>query len=140
MAAHKVLGGIAGKIIVPGSTVQSALLNKWSMTAARTIHDTSTYDSSLNTRTRMGGMTVYTGTASGFADAATTPILTGLIVVDQPGTSGWSLVLRDGATDQSYTFSAIVTDLAVETSKQGMALISFSFTATGAVGITDFVA
>lgn len=134
-----VLGGTEGKIIVPGSTVQIALLNKWSMSVDRTIHDTSSYDVATNERTRIGGMMVTTGSASGFADAATTPILTAMQTADDAGASGFQLVLRDGTnTDAAYTFTAIVGSMVVEVDKQGMALFSFDFTVTGIVAVTTF--
>lgn len=130
--------GTKGKVTVGGTSIQSVLIRKWTLTFTRDLHDISNFDSATNEAEFLGGMMGAVGAIEGFVDGsvADPPILTDLQNEDSIGTANWKLSLVDGTKE--YDFTAIVSNFSIQHDKvAGPVPFTATFESTGTIGITN---
>lgn len=131
--------GVKGAVVIPGTHgIPTALVTRWTMSVEREVFDISNFDNATNERTKLGGMVHIVGTLEGIVDSTTTPPLTDLIKEDSLGIAALQLEIDAGAT-KNYSFSAIITSLAFDIPKAGVATFVASFESTndGALILVD---
>ncbi len=124
------LTGVGGSATIGGMTAAGYHIFEWSLDTQREVFDDSNFDDPTNARTKVGGMyhgvgrcraTLASGQALQLADVATENA--------QP-TAGF--ILKAAGTNQ-YTFSAMITNIAVAAVKSDRIFYDISFETSGAI-------
>ena len=126
-------GALGGITNVTGDG-QTALITRWTASVDREVFDISNFDdATTNARTKLGGMYDLKGTCEGTVDSGSMADLTGIQAVDSTGTA--NMILKS-ATGQQYDFTAITSNLSLDTPKVGVQTFTLSFESSGVVTVT----
>jgi len=124
------LSGATGSVTNTAVVGQTTLITRWTASVERDIHDISNFDTATNERTKLGGMMDLKGTCEGTVDDGAMLVLTQLQAEDSTGTAAFVLTSKAGNT---YSFTAIVSNLSMDVPKGGVQTWSMAFESSGAI-------
>lgn len=132
--AAKIVSGANGGVTFPtavgGQTIQ---ITDWTGTIDREIFDVSNFDDTDNWRTKQGGMSHLTGSATGFFDADVSDADKATTFGTEDASPTASCVLT-AYTAKTFTFGGILSNITFGATKAGGPVpISFNFESSGAV-------
>lgn len=123
------ISGSQGSVTIPGGEKGETIsVTAWEATITQDVFDATPFSVTNNARTKGLGMSTMTGTITGFMLDSIEPEL-GTIATNNAGPiSGMILQTSSGDT---YTFSAVVSSMAISVSKAGEAGVTLSFESSG---------
>ena len=102
--------------------------SSWTMTISRVVSDVTAFDDTV--RSKVGGIPEITGSLTGFLEDDADPDFTGAVLNNNYEGSAITLTAKSGNT---WTGTAIVSNISVSTSKTGDCTVSLDFAFAGDV-------